>query len=206
MIPRKLLIAGLGLTAVFGLSACVDDGYGYGGGGIGYASSGWDPYYGGFSGDPDWGWYGDYYYPGTGYYVYGRDNRRYRWNGAQQNYWRGRSQYWNNAHRDIRPMWRDFRGPGGGNNWQGGRPGGGNWQGGPGRPGGGNWQGNGGGRPGGGNPQGNGPGRPGGGNWQGNGGGQPGGGAWHGNGGGRPGGGNWHGGGGRRGGGGGRRP
>lgn len=122
MIARKILIAGLGLTAAFGLSACVEDGYGYGG--VGYASAGWDPYYGGFSADPYWGWYGDYYYPGTGYYVYGRDHRRRRWSGDQQNYWRGRGQNWNNAHRDIRPMWRDFGGARGGQG--GGRgPGGG---------------------------------------------------------------------------------
>lgn len=127
MLSRKILVVGLGLTAAIGLSACVDDGYGYGyGGGVGYVSDGWDPYYGGFSADPYWGWYGDSYYPGTGYYVYDRNHARHRWNGAQQNYWHGRSQTWNNAHRDVRPMWRDYggapggRGPGGGGRGAGG--------------------------------------------------------------------------------------
>ena len=124
MLSRKILIAGLGLAAAVGLSACVDDGYGYGGG-VGYVSDGYDPYYGGFNADPYWGWYGDYYYPGTGYYVYDRNRGRHRWNGGQQNYWRGRSQTWNNAHRDVRPMWRDFGGARGG--VQGGRGPGGRW-------------------------------------------------------------------------------
>lgn len=146
MLSRKILIAGLGLAAAVGLSACVDDGYGYGyGGGVGYVSDGYDPYYGGFNADPYWGWYGDYYYPGTGYYVYDRNRGRHRWNGGQQNYWRGRSQTWNNAHRDVRPMWRDFGGARGG--VQGGRgPGGGGFHGGGGRgPGGGGFHGGGGG-------------------------------------------------------------
>ncbi|MDO7842559.1 hypothetical protein [Sphingomonas immobilis] len=117
MFAKKILIAGLVASAGLGLTACVDDGYG-GGYGVGYASDNWDPYYGGFSADPYWGWQGDYYYPGSGYYVYGRDNSRRRWNGDQQRYWQGRSQNWNNAHREIRPMWKDY-GVQGGQRWQG---------------------------------------------------------------------------------------
>ena len=112
----KIAIAGAALAAGFGLSGCMDDGYGYGGMSYGYDAA-WDPYYGGFSADPYWGWYGDYYYPGTGYYVYDRNHQRHRWNGDQQHYWQGRSQAWHG--RQVRPVWRDY-----GNGWtgpQGGR-------------------------------------------------------------------------------------
>ncbi|RYD26119.1 MAG: hypothetical protein EOP89_07700, partial [Lysobacteraceae bacterium] len=124
-IPRplkKLAFAAAALTATLGLGACAD-GYGYGGGyggvgiGAGYANAAWDPYYGGYAGDPYWGWNNDFYYPGTGYYVFDRSNRRYRWNAQQRGYWQGRAQGWRSARREIRPMWRDYgvRGrPGGG--------------------------------------------------------------------------------------------
>lgn len=103
MIPIKTLAAGALIASGFALSACVDDGYG-GGMSVGYSD--WDPYYGGFSADPYWGWYGDYYYPGTGFYVYDRSNRRHRWNDTQRGYWQGRSQRWQG--RQMRPMWRDY--------------------------------------------------------------------------------------------------
>ena len=106
MTSLRFAAAGLALAAGLSLSACATDGYGSGGVSVGYSD--WDPYYGGFSGDPYWGWYGDYYYPGTGYYVYDRHNRRHRWNDAQRGYWQGRSRHWNDAHRDMRPMWRDY--------------------------------------------------------------------------------------------------
>lgn len=109
MTPSKLLIAAAALVSAGGLSACVDDGYGYGGGvSVGYAASSWDPYYGGYSADPYWGWYNDYYYPGTGYYVYDRQNIRHRWNDQQRGYWQGRTQRWQNDRREMRPMWRDY--------------------------------------------------------------------------------------------------
>lgn len=108
MSPIRIAAAGLVLAAGLGVSACVDDGYGYGGVSVGYASDNWDPYYGGYRADPYWGWYGDYYYPGTGYYVYDRSNRRHRWNDSQRGYWQGRSQTWHNARRDMRPVWRDY--------------------------------------------------------------------------------------------------
>ncbi|MDQ2879366.1 MAG: hypothetical protein M3R41_09870 [Pseudomonadota bacterium] len=103
----RLLAAGALVASGLALNACVDDGYG-GGVGVGYNS--WDPYYGGFRADPYWGWYGDYYYPGTGYYVYDRDHRRHRWNDDQRGHWGGRGQAWHG--RQMRPMWRDFRGNG----------------------------------------------------------------------------------------------
>lgn len=130
----KLTLAAAALVSIGGLSACADD-YGYGGVSVGYGASAWDPYYGGYSADPYWGWYGDYYYPGSGYYVYDRNNYRHRWNDQQRGYWQGRSQQWRGAHREIRPMWRDYgvqgrpggsfrgspgRGPQGGGGYHGG--------------------------------------------------------------------------------------
>lgn len=76
-------------------------GYGYGGyggyGSYGYSPYGYSPYgysgygyspygYGGYS-SPYWGWMGDYYYPGTGYYVYDRYRRPHRWTDRQRRYW-----------------------------------------------------------------------------------------------------------------------
>jgi hypothetical protein len=70
-------------------------GYGYGGypyggyyGGYGYGSP-----YGGYGYDP-FGWYGDYYYPGSGIYVYDRSRTRHVWSGDQQRYWSERRQQW----------------------------------------------------------------------------------------------------------------
>lgn len=107
----KLAIAVAALGSTLGLSACAD-GYGYGGGyggvNVGYANAAWDPYYGGYAGNPYWGWNDNFYYPGTGYYVFDRSNRRYRWNAQQRGYWQGRAQGWRSARREIRPMWRDY--------------------------------------------------------------------------------------------------
>ena len=70
--------------------------YGYGGGygGYGYGS----PYgyagYGGGYGSPygygydPYGWYGNYYYPGSGNYVYDRDRRRHVMTDEQRRHWR----------------------------------------------------------------------------------------------------------------------
>lgn len=86
---------GLGL----GTGACAG-GYGYGGGGLGYGYAdgygydgyGYDGY--GFAGAgyaPGYfGWYNNFYYPGTGVYVYDRDRRPFRWNDTQRRYWEGR--------------------------------------------------------------------------------------------------------------------
>jgi hypothetical protein len=87
--------------------------YGYGGG-YGYG----DNYgYGGRSGvsvsigtGNYWGWNDGYYYPGTGYYVYDRYRRPYRWNGYQQRYWSDRQNYWRHHYRrPMRSNWRHFR-------------------------------------------------------------------------------------------------
>jgi hypothetical protein len=53
-------------------------GYPYGYGGYGYGYGGYDPF----------GWYGDYYYPGTGIYVYDRDRHRRVMTDEQRRYWR----------------------------------------------------------------------------------------------------------------------
>ena len=59
----------------------------YYGGGYGYQT----PYYrGGYVTSPYAGWYSNYYYPGTGVYVYDRNRRGYRWNNQQRNYWQQR--------------------------------------------------------------------------------------------------------------------
>ncbi|MCC2979260.1 hypothetical protein [Sphingomonas sp. IC4-52] len=114
------LISGL----AFGTAACTD-GYGYGGASLGYGSAYYaDPYYA----DAGWGgygpgygstfgWYNDFYYPGTGVYVYDRFRRPHRWNDAQRRYWQGRPGWnqpgaranWNDFRRDYRAERRDLR-------------------------------------------------------------------------------------------------
>jgi hypothetical protein len=114
------ILAGLGI----GLSACAD-GYGYGGIDAGYGSAGYYDGYGagypgyGYAGGyaPSYfGWYGDYYYPGTGVYVYDRNRRAHRWNDRQRSYWSGRRgngrirDNWADFRRDYRSERRDYRG------------------------------------------------------------------------------------------------
>jgi hypothetical protein len=84
---RKLLLTLVPLAGAAALAGCVDDKYGaypydYGYGGVGYSAA-W--------GDPYWGWYGDYYYPGTGYYVYDSYRRPYAMTTTQRQYWSSRS-------------------------------------------------------------------------------------------------------------------
>jgi hypothetical protein len=74
-----------------------DSGYGYYGGGYGgyggygypygpYGGPGYPGYYGGF-GAPYYGWYDNYYYPGTGVYVYDSYRRPHVWSDTQKQYW-----------------------------------------------------------------------------------------------------------------------
>lgn len=93
-IPAAIFAA----TVLLGLSGCATDGYGYGR--LGYGSS----YYGG---SPYWGWYDDYYYPGTGYYIYDRYGSRHRWNDGHRRYWEGRRGRLTD--RERRDNWRDYR-------------------------------------------------------------------------------------------------
>ncbi len=127
MVVRRIgLLALLGALGL-GVSAC-SDGYGYGGLNVG-ASSGYygGPYGGGGYGygyAPSYfGWYGDYYYPGTGIYVYDRGRRPYRWNDAQRAYWEGRRQGWQGTPR-FRNNWGQFRGYAPGRQYRGWRGGG----------------------------------------------------------------------------------
>jgi hypothetical protein len=80
------------------LGGCAYGDYGYGAGYGGYGSYYGDygygtPYSGygyGYGGYDPFGWYGDYYYPGVGIYVFDRNRHRHVWNGDQQRYWSGR--------------------------------------------------------------------------------------------------------------------
>lgn len=110
---RTIQTLGLIAAAGLGLSACTD-GYGYSGVSVGYGAAPYyyDDYYGaGYA--PYWGWYGDYYYPGTGYYVYDRYRRPYRWNDGQRNYWEQRRQAWRGDRGNGNPNWNGWRGDGG---------------------------------------------------------------------------------------------
>ena len=80
-------------------------------------------------GSPYYGWYGGYYYPGSGYYVYDRYRHPHRWNGSQQRYWQNRGGQWRGSNRGEE--WRGFqRGPrAGGNDGYRWRGNGGNWRG-----------------------------------------------------------------------------
>jgi hypothetical protein len=135
MRTRALILAALGSAA---LTGCADYGYGYGsglsvglgyGGGYGgyyggYGSYGYSPYgyggygyspygynYGGYYGDPYFGWYDNYYYPGTGIYVYDTYRRPHRWSDSQQRYW---SQRRNTVLSDSRTRNRNLT-----DNWSG---------------------------------------------------------------------------------------
>ena len=89
---RRAAIAGAMALAGLTLVGCADE-YGYGRVGYAYDYGGpgyYDAYYGGGGYGPYYGWYGGFYYPGAGIYVYDQYRRPYRWNGVQQRYWQGR--------------------------------------------------------------------------------------------------------------------
>jgi hypothetical protein len=95
----------LALVSGIALSGCAydmyGDGYGYGGYGpyggigVGYGNYGYGYPYGygygyspyGYGYDP-FGWYGGYYYPGTGIYVYDRDRHRREMTAEERQHWR----------------------------------------------------------------------------------------------------------------------
>jgi hypothetical protein len=108
MIGPRLRTIVFAAVATLGLSACYEDGYGYGGLSVGYGSAGYyDPYYAGGYGAPYWGWYDNFYYPGTGFFVYDRFGSRHRWNDRHRHYWEGRRHAWRG---DVRDRWDGFRG------------------------------------------------------------------------------------------------
>lgn len=94
-----------GVAVGYGAGADYGDGYGYGDpyGGYGYAGG-----YGAYGAFPSYfGWYGDYYYPGTGIYVYDQYRRPYRWNDTQRRYWEGRRNSYR-GDRNVRNDWNGF--------------------------------------------------------------------------------------------------
>jgi hypothetical protein len=128
---RNVLLIAAGAA---GLAACADEGYGgYGSMSVGYGPAGGycDPYrgdcYGGYGygdyygGDPWYGWYGDYYYPGVGFYVYDRGGRRHRWSDNDRRHWEGRrGAYGNRNWNDQRwQNWNGYRQQGNRGSWSG---------------------------------------------------------------------------------------
>ena len=96
--------AALALAIGVSVGACST----YGGYGSGYGQSSRVSL--GYSSNPYWGWNSDYYYPGTGYYVYDSYRRPHRWTLSQQRYWTGRQTPWrSHDRRAVRNNWRDFR-------------------------------------------------------------------------------------------------
>jgi hypothetical protein len=105
LLMRKLLLLIVPLAGAAALGGCAEDKYGaypygYGYGGVGYSAA-W--------GDPYWGWYGDYYYPGTGIYIYDVQRHRRPWTDDQRHYWEGRRQGWHGPNGSVRTNWRGFR-------------------------------------------------------------------------------------------------
>lgn len=122
MTASRLRNALIAIAAAASVSACAD-GYGYGGLDVGYGTAGYhDPYYNpyvaadqydfyasgyqGF-GQPYWGWYNGYYYPGSGFYVYDRWRRPHRWRDHDRRHWEGRRSAWRGG--EVTANWRDFR-------------------------------------------------------------------------------------------------
>ncbi|GMM94032.1 hypothetical protein [Qipengyuania sp. MTN3-11] len=96
--PFPYIRPALMIAAAMGLGACSTSGYDnyYGSRvSVGYGAGSYAPYY---------GWYDDYYYPGTGYYVWDRRGYRHSWSDRQRNYWIARR----TGHRNIREQWRGY--------------------------------------------------------------------------------------------------
>lgn len=122
MFAYPLRTAALAVAAAVGLSACTTP-YGYGGVSVGYGS-GYGPYAGygydypgygysrlGYGYSPYWGWHDNFYYPGTGYYVYDIYRRPYRWTDSHRRYWttrRERALRSGSNNVIIRDNWGDF--------------------------------------------------------------------------------------------------
>jgi len=124
MTLKRIGLIGLVLGVGLGTAACTD-GYGYSGVSLGYGAGGYgsggyygDPYNNGYGygngyydsayGSPYYGWYNDFYYPGTGIYVYDQYRRPYRWNNTQQRYWQNRRNNWR-GDRNYQNNWGNFQ-------------------------------------------------------------------------------------------------
>jgi len=122
----NLRLAALTVASGIALGGCAYDAYGPGygaysgvsvgvgyGGGYGYPYGG---YYSGYYGAP-FGWYDDFYYPGTGIYVYDSYRRPRMWNDRERHYWMQRNGGWRqhnnatispNGTRTVQPNWSGF--------------------------------------------------------------------------------------------------
>ena len=97
---KKSLLGGAVIAAAaLALGGCANNGLGYG---YGRASYGYS-----YPARSYYGWYGSYYYPGTGYYLYDRYGTRHRWNDRERDYWQRRDggrghhhENWSGYHRD----------------------------------------------------------------------------------------------------------
>lgn len=111
MIAKRFLSIGILAVAALGLGACADQ-YAYGRA-PGYDDGGYYSQYDQYYGDPygyqyvpagfigsGFGWYGSYYYPGTGGFVYDRRGYRQAWNQQQRAYWQPRVAQRQNFRRD----------------------------------------------------------------------------------------------------------
>ena len=122
---RKLALVALGAV---GLSGCATFDP-YLGASVGVGSRYYDPYYDGGYGyspygtygnygaygapyrgyaQPYGGWYNNYYYPGTGVYVYDRQRRRYPISDTQRRYWE-QQRIARSRNPEIRENYREYR-------------------------------------------------------------------------------------------------
>ena len=115
-VPR-IRTALLAVIAAAGLSACAEDGYGYGGVEMGYNGGGYgdgyyangydDNYYGDYG--SGYGWYDGFSYPGAGIYIYDRGGNRYHWNRHHQDHWQGHGDWHGGSGHDGDGDWRMAR-------------------------------------------------------------------------------------------------
>src|SRR5581483_6151494 len=105
----RLKLAAIAAVGGISLAGCAYDTYGdpygygygyapYGGVSVGIGYGGYGGYYGGYGpygyGYDPFGWYGDFFYPGAGIYVYDSDRHRHEWSGDQRRYWENRRSTW----------------------------------------------------------------------------------------------------------------
>jgi len=96
MTIRTIALAGAAALAA-GLGGCAD---GYYGGGVatGYYAPTYGPDYYVGAGYPAYGWFGDFYYPGYGVYVFDRYGHRRGWNDDERRHWEYRGANWRGNH------------------------------------------------------------------------------------------------------------